>query len=211
MKTAKQRRAPAARPQEIIDAALAQFVETGFAGTRLDDVAKRAGLSKAAIYLYFADKIALFEGVVQHAVASNLGQMETMLEGHRGPVAPLLPRILEFMANRIETTPMAAVAKLVISESRAFPEIGRFYLKEVIGRGLPLMEGLIRRGIDQGEFRKVDSFMTVRSMMGPMLLAIVWRTVFEPIGAEKLDVRALARHHADLMLHALRPDAGDAP
>lgn len=211
MKTAKQRRAPAARPQEIIDAALAQFVETGFAGTRLDDVAKRAGLSKAAIYLYFADKIALFEGVVQHAVASNLGQMEAMLEGHRGPVAPLLPRILEFMANRIETTPMAAVAKLVISESRAFPEIGRFYLKEVIGRGLPLMEGLIRRGIDQGEFRKVDSFMTVRSMMGPMLLAIVWRTVFEPIGAEKLDVRALARHHADLMLHALRPDAGDAP
>lgn len=211
MKPPKQRRAPAARPQEIIDAALAQFVETGFAGTRLDDVAKRAGLSKAAIYLYFADKIALFEGVVQHAVASNLGQMETMLEGHRGPVAPLLPRILEFMANRIETTPMAAVAKLVISESRAFPEIGRFYLKEVIGRGLPLMEGLIRRGIDRGEFRKVDSFMTVRSMMGPMLLAIVWRTVFEPIGAEKLDVRALARHHADLMLHALRPDAGDAP
>lgn len=211
MKAPKQRRAPAARPQEIIDAALAQFVETGFAGTRLDDVAKRAGLSKAAIYLYFADKNALFEGVVQHAVASNLGQMETMLEGHRGPVAPLLPRILEFMANRIETTPMAAVAKLVISESRAFPEIGRFYLKEVIGRGLPLMEGLIRRGIDQGEFRKVDSFMTVRSMMGPMLLAIVWRTVFEPIGAEKLDVRALARHHADLMLHALRSDAGDAP
>ena len=67
---------------------------------------------------------------------------------------------------------MAAVAKLVISESRAFPEIGQFYLKEVIGRGLPLMEGLIRRGIDQGEFRKVDAFMTVRSMMGPMLLAM---------------------------------------
>ncbi len=80
----------------------------------------------------------------------------------------------------------------------------------MIGRGLPLMEGLIRRGIEQGEFRKVDSFMTVRSMMGPMLLAMVWRTVFEPIGAEKLDVQALARHHADLMLHALRPVAGDA-
>jgi len=206
MKAPKQRRAPAARPQEIIDAALAQFVETGFAGTRLDDVARRAGLSKAAIYLYFADKTALFEGVVQHAVASNIGQVEAMLAGHRGPVAPLLPRILEFMASRIETTPMAAVAKLVISESRAFPEVGRFYLKEVIGRGLPLFEGLIRRGIEQGEFRNVDSSMTVRSMMGPMLLAIVWRTVFEPIGADKLDVRSLALHHADLMLHALRPD-----
>ena len=209
MKAPKQRRAPAARPQEIIDAALAHFVETGFAGTRLDDVARRAGLSKAAIYLYFEDKTALFKGVVQHAVSSNLGQMEAMLAGHRGPVSSLLPRILEFMAIRIENSPMAAVAKLVISESRAFPEIGQFYLKEVIGRGLPLMEGLIRRGIDQGEFRKVDAYLTVRSMMGPMLLAIVWRTVFEPIGAEKLDVQALARHHAGLMLHALRPAAGE--
>jgi hypothetical protein len=80
----------------------------------------------------------------------------------------------------------------------------------VIGRGLPLMEGLLKRGIEQGEFRTVDSFMTVRSMIGPMLLAIIWRTVFEPIGAEKLDVQALARHHADLMLHALRPVAGEA-
>lgn len=209
MSNTKQRRAPAERPQEILEAALAQFVETGFAGTRLDDVARRAGLSKAAIYLYFEDKTALFKGVVQHAVASNVGRMEAMLADHRGPVAPLLPRILEFIADRIEHSPMAAVAKLVLSESRAFPEIGQFYLKEVIGRGLPLMERLIKRGMEQGEFRKVDAFLTVRSMMSPMLLAILWRTVFEPIGADKLDVQALARHHADLMLHALRPAAGD--
>ncbi|OFW98037.1 MAG: hypothetical protein A3D94_03815 [Alphaproteobacteria bacterium RIFCSPHIGHO2_12_FULL_66_14] len=208
MKAAKQRRAPAERPQEILDAALALFVEKGFAATRLDDVARRAGLSKAAIYLYFDDKTALFEGVIQQAVGRNLGMVEAMLAAHRGPVAPLIPRILEFMASRIEDTPMASVAKVVISESRAFPEIGRFYLKEVIGRGLPLMEGLIARGIAQGEFRKVDPAMTVRSMVGAMLLGGLWRTVFEPIGAEKLDVRALARHHADLILHALRPVAG---
>jgi AcrR family transcriptional regulator len=205
MKARKQRRAPAERPQEILEAALAQFVETGFAGTRLDDVARRAGLSKAAIYLYFKDKTALFQGVIRSAIASNILQIEAMLAAHRGPVAPLLPRILEFMATRVEQTPMASIAKLVISESRAFPEIGRFYLKEVIGRGIPLMEGLIARGIAQGEFRKVDPGLTVRSMIGPMLLAVIWRTVFEPIGAEKLDVRALASHHADLMLHALRP------
>ena len=205
MKATKQRRAPTERPQEILDAALALFVEKGFAATRLDDVAARAGLSKAAIDLYFADKTALFQGVVRQAIASNIITVEAMLAAHRGPVAPLLPRILDFMASRIEETPMAAVAKLVIAESRAFPEIGRFYLKEVIGRGIPMMEGLIARGIAQGEFRKVDPGLTVRTMVGPMLLAVVWRTVFEPIGAEKLDVRALARHHADLMLHALRP------
>jgi hypothetical protein len=121
-------------------------------------------------------------------------------------VTELLPRILEFMAGRIDQSPIAAVAKLVISESRAFPEIGRFYLKEVIGRGLPLLEGLIVRGMEQGEFRLVDPAMTVRSIVGAMLLAGIWRTVFEPIGADKLDIKALARHHADLMLHALKPD-----
>jgi AcrR family transcriptional regulator len=205
MKPVKQRRAPAERPQEILNAALAQFVETGFAGTRLDDVARRAGLSKAAIYLYFDDKLSLFQGVIRQAITANLMTVETMLAAHRGPVADLLPRILEFMAGRIEDTPAASIAKLVIAESRAFPEIGHFYLKEVIGRGLPLLEGLITRGIAQGEFRKVDPAMTVRSLMGALLLAGLWRTVFEPIGAEKLDVRAMARHHADLMLHALRP------
>jgi AcrR family transcriptional regulator len=206
MKALKQRRAPTERPGEILDAALELFVEKGFAATRLDDVAERAGLSKAAIYLYFDDKTALFQGVVRQAILSNLGTVEAMLGGHRGPVAGLLPRILEFMAGRIEETPLAAVAKLVISESRAFPEIGRFYLEEVIGRGLPLLEGLIRRGIAQGEFRAVDPAMTVRSIVGAMLLAGLWRTVFEPLGGEKLDVKAFALHHADLMLHALKPE-----
>ncbi len=211
MKMVKQRRAPMERPGEIIEAALALFVEKGFAATRLDDVALRAGLSKPAIYLYFADKTALLKGVIQQAIASNLVTVETMLGQHKGPVAALLPLILDFMASRIEQTPMASVAKLVISESRAFPEIGRYYLDEVIGRGLPILESLIRRGIAQGEFRPVDPYLTVRSLIGPMVLTIIWHTVFEPIGADKLDARALASHHADLMLHALRPVPGGTP
>src|SRR3979490_775938 len=105
MTSTKQRRAPAQRPGEIIDAALALFVEKGFAATRLDDVALRAGLSKAAIYLYFEDKTALFQGVVRQAVAANLGTVEAMLKAHRGPVAELLPRILEFMAGRPHPSP----------------------------------------------------------------------------------------------------------
>ena len=148
--------------------------------------------------------MALFQGVVRQAIVTNIGAVETLATAHRGPVASLIPPILDFMASRVEETPMASIAKVVISESRAFPEIGRFYLKEVIGRGIPMFEGLIARGVASGEFRKVDPMLTVRSLIGPMLLSIVWKTVFEPIGADRLDVRALARHHADLMLHALR-------
>ncbi len=205
MKALKQRRAPTKRPQEILDAALALFVEKGFAATRLDDVAAHAGLSKAAIYLYFEDKTALFMGVVQQAVVVNIDTMENMLAAHRGPVAELVPRILEFMAGRLEDTPMASIAKVVVAESRAFPEIGRFYLNDVIGRGTSMFERLIARGIEQGEFRKVDPGLTVRSLIGAMLLGGLWKAVFEPIGGEKIDIRALAQHHADLMAHALRP------
>ena len=206
MSTAKQRRAPSERPQEILEAALALFVEKGFAGTRLDDVAERAGLSKAAIYLYFKDKEALLEGVIRKTISVNVGTMEGIARAHQGKVADLLPMALTFMASRIEDTPMPSIAKLVIAESRAFPEIGHFYLKEVIGRGIPMFEGLIAKGVAQGEFRAVDPGLTVRSLIGPMLLGIVWKTVFEPLGGEPLDVRALARHHADLMLRALKPD-----
>jgi AcrR family transcriptional regulator len=202
---AKQRRAPTERPGEILSAALALFVEKGFAATRLDDVAERAGLSKAAIYLYFDDKTALLQGVIRQTISANIGTVEALAKAHRGPVAALIPGILDFMASRVEETPMASIAKLVIAESRAFPEIGRFYLKEVIGRGVPLFEGLIARGVASGEFRRVDPGFTVRSLVAPMLLGMVWKTVFEPLGGERLDVRGLARHHADLMLHALRP------
>lgn len=208
MRLAKQRRAPAERPKEILEAALALFVEKGFAATRLDDVAARAGLSKAAIYLYFEDKTALLQAVIRQIVGVNLSVVEALQKAHHGPVAELIPRILEFMAARIEDTPMPSIAKLVISESRAFPEIGRFYLDEVISRGLGLFEGLIARGIAQGEFRAVDPGLTVRSLIGPMLLSVLWKTVFEPIGGEPLDVRALARHHADLMMRALQPQTG---
>src|SRR5215470_7698180 len=174
MKAQKQRRAPAERPKEILEAAMELFVEKGFAGTRLDDVAERAGLSKAAIYLYFDDKLALFQGVIRQAVISNFSTVEGMLAAHRGPVATLIPPILQFMASRIEDTPLASIAKLVIAESRAFPEIGRFYLKEVIGRGIPLFEGLVARGVASGEFRRVDPGFTVRSLVAPMLLSIIW-------------------------------------
>jgi AcrR family transcriptional regulator len=208
MAITKQRRAPSERPNEILMAALELFVEKGFAATRLDDVAERAGLSKAAIYLYFEDKFALFQGVVRLAIANNLGTAEGMLVGYSGPIAPLIPQLLSFIAGRITETPIGAVAKLVISESRAFPELGRFYLDEVFGRALTMLEGLIARGIADGEFRDVDPALTARSLGSAMLFGALWKTVFEPIGAQPLDLQALARNHADVLLNGLlqRPE-----
>jgi AcrR family transcriptional regulator len=198
------KRRPDARPREILDAALDLFSEKGFSATRLEDVASRAGLSKAAIYLYFNDKTSLLKAVVETVAIPNLAAAGALVAAHKGPVAPLLQQLLGFLASRMRDTRLPDLIKLVIGESRAHPEIGRFYLEHVIGKALPLFEQLIARGIASGEFRAVDPRLTVKCLIGPMLLGAIWKSVFEPIGAETLDIEALARQHGDLIVTALR-------
>lgn len=202
---AVRKRRPEARPTEILEAALDLFTERGFNATRLEDVASRAGLSKAAIYLYFNDKTSLLTALVQATVGANISLASGMIGKHQGPVAPLLRQLLSFMAGRMQETRMPDLIKLVISESRAHPEIGRFYLDNVIGKALPLFQSLIERGIASGEFRAVDPRLTVKCLVGPMLLGAIWKSAFEPIGAEPIDIAALAAHDADLIIRALQP------
>ncbi len=202
--TARKRR-PEARPAEILEAALDLFTERGFKATRLEDVASRAGLSKAAIYLYFKDKTSLLMALVHAMAEANIDLASGMIAQHEGPVAPLLRQLLGFIAARIAQSRMPDLMKLVISESRAHPEIGRFYLDNVIGKGLPLFQSVIERGIATGEFRPVDPRLTVKCLVGPMVLAAVWKSAFEPIGAEPFDIAALAAHDADLIIRALQP------
>lgn len=202
--TARKRR-PDDRPREILEAALDLFSEKGFTATRLEDVASRAGLSKASIYLYFNDKTALLKAVVESVASPNLALAGDLVAAQKGPVAPLLLQLLGFMASRMRDTRLPDLIKLIISESRAHPELGRFYLEHVIGKALPLFEQLIQRGIASGEFRAIDPRLTVKCLIGPMLLGAIWKSVFEPLGAEALDIEALARHQGDLIVRALQP------
>lgn len=201
----KLRRRPDERPAEILDAALSLFAEHGFAGTRMEDVAFKAGLSKGALYLYFPDKASLLVAVVQKTVSGPVSQAVGMIASHQGPVAPLLPAVIALIAEKLETTNLATLIKLVLSESRAHPELGKAYLENVIGKVFPAIEGLIQRGIAAGEFRPVDAAMTVRSFVAPMLLAALWKSVMQPLGAPGFSTVDLARQHADLILRALKP------
>jgi AcrR family transcriptional regulator len=198
-------RRPQARPAEILSAALDLFAEKGFAATRMEDVASRAGLSKAAIYLYFPDKVALLKALVSDVAGSTLVQAAGLIQQHTGPVSPVIRQMIVFMAARLRDTRLPELMKVVISESRAHPEVGQLYLENVIAKGLPLFEGLIRRGIETGEFRAIDPALAVKALVGPMLLAAIWRTVFEPLGAEALDIEAYATQHADVYLKGLAP------
>lgn len=197
-------RRPQARPTEILAAALELFAERGFSATRMEDVAARAGLSKAGVYLYFKDKTALLTALVNELAGANIAVARGIVEAHQGPVSPLIATILAFLGGQVRHTRFPELIKIVIAESRAHPEVGKLYLDTVIHQGLPLFEGLIRRGIASGEFRAVDPALTARLMIGPMLLAIIWKTVFEPIGAEALDIEAYAAQHADIFLKGIQ-------
>ena len=198
-------RRPDARPAEILAAALELFAEKGFSATRMEDVAKRAGLSKAGIYLYFEDKMALLKALVAEMAGANITVARGIVEQHEGPVAPLLASIISFLARQLRDTRFPELLKVVLSESRAHPDIGRLYLDSVIAQGLPLFEGLIRRGIASGEFRAVDAAHAVKTLIAPMLLAAIWKSVLEPLGADALDIEAYAAQHMDICLKGLAP------
>src|SRR6266436_4550401 len=140
------RRRKDARPGEIVAAGLACFAERGFAATRLDAVAKRAGVTKGTLYLYFPNKEELFKAVVRQAIVANIARGEALVAESAEPAPVLLERLIRHWAQLIPT-PASAIPKLVLAEAGNFPDLARFYLDEVVNRGRALIRGVIRKGI----------------------------------------------------------------
>lgn len=199
----KWRRRKEARPAEIVAAAFEVFSEKGFAAARLDLIAARAGVSKGALYLYFETKEELFKAVVRDAVAPNLDGVRALLAAHPGPVSELLRLMFARVALVVTTTPLGGVAKMVIGESRNFPELARIWHEDVVSRAVDLIAELIARGQAQGEFRPGDPRLAALSLMGPLLLGVLWRETFVPVGARPFDLPELARQHLETVLGGL--------
>jgi len=197
------RRRKEARPEEILSAALESFAERGFAATRIEDVAARAGISKGTLYLYFDGKEELFKAVVRQALLPNLARIEALAASFEGPSGSLLERLLASIAGVVESR-VGAIPKLVIAEAGNFPDLARFYLDEVVHRGLGLIATILRRGIARGEFRAIDVDHAVFCVIAPLLIAALWKNSLEPHDqAGPLDVQALVRAHLDLLLRGL--------
>jgi AcrR family transcriptional regulator len=204
----KWRRRKDARPNEIVAAALACFAERGFAATRLDDIAARAGVTRGTLYLYFESKEELFKAVVRQSISPVLARVGAMIADSTAPAPALLRQVVLAIPQAMLETPVAALPKLVISEASNFPEIARFYLDEVIRPAKSLIADLLRRGIARGEFRAVDVESTVLCTIAPILFTALWRHSFEPYDEAPLDVAALAGTLVDLLLHGLTPTGG---
>src|ERR1700759_3068260 len=144
-----------ARPAEILDAALKVFAEKGYAGTRMDDIARRAGVTKGTIYLYFESKEAVFKSLVRDTIGTTLAGVAAGVQNFQGPAKDLIRFALTTMGHLLTASDRVVLPKIIIAESGNFPELARFYREEIIERGMALMASLIERGITQGEFRKV--------------------------------------------------------
>jgi len=199
----KWRRRKEARPAEIVAAALDVFAEKGFAAARLDDIAAAAGVSKGALYLYFETKQDLFRAVVRHAISPNLEQIEAAVAAADIPFAMVLRGFYSRMLAMLTTTRVGAVAKMVIGESRNFPDLAQVWHDELVSRALGVMTSVISRAQAKGEVRPGDPRLHAFSIIGPILLGILWTETFTPIGAEPLDLATLINQHADTVLAGL--------
>ncbi len=201
----KFRRRPEARPAEILAAALEVFAERGFQAARLEEVAKRAGVSKGALYLYFETKADLFRAVVTDAISPNIERVKTMASAEV-PFEQAARMGIGMLARTVVADRrISGVVKLVIAESRNHPELATIWHETVVEPGLQLMGGLIAAAQTRGEVRAGDPRLFAFGLMGPMLLAMIWRETFEPIGAGTVDPVALADQHLDTALKGMKP------
>jgi len=199
----KWRRRKDARPSDIVAAAFLVFGEKGFAGARIEEIARRAGVSKGTLYLYFEAKSDIFRAVVQDAVIPNIAEIEAMVLQLDLPFADIVRMLLPRFAELVTVRPIGAVVKMVIGESRNFPELARVWHDEVISRGVGLLSALIKRGQERGEVRAGDPRTSAFSIMGPMLMGVLWREILTPVGGAEIDLVAVARQHAETIIGGL--------
>ena len=195
-----------ARPTEILDAAVAVFAEKGFAAARMEDIARKAGVTKGTIYLYFEGKEDVFKTLVRESIGQTIAANTANAQQFEGKSSDLIRIVLTAISNFLLTSDRIVLPKIIIAEAGNFPELARFYREEVVDRGLALLTSVVERGIARGEFRKLPGDHVARLCMSPILLVVLWRTTFARFDATPFDVQAFVQTHIELLLRGLAPE-----
>lgn len=205
-KTQRWNRRKEERGPEILDAALAAFAQKGFAATRMDDIARRAGISKGTVYLYFDSKEALFKALARQSIAAQLDAVKAHVDAFEGPSAELLRFVIGTIGHFARTSDRVILPRVLLAEVGNFPELVEFWRREIIDRGLGVLEAIIKRGQARGEFRAMPPPHAARLCVAPMLLLILWRTIFGKFDDAPYDDQGLIDAHLDTLLRGLQPD-----
>ena len=200
------RRRAEARPEEILEAALAEFTARGFEAARMEDIARTAGLSKAAIYLYFPSKMALLEALIEAKVGPLARQVQSLAAAGQANPLMALRMLATAAAHRLADPKLFAVPRLVIGISGRFPEIADYYRTHVVEKARGALEHLIEAAMAQGAMRRVDKNAVVRAFIGPLFFEAMWTHVLA--GETALgDPQKLIEQQFDVLLHGLEPRA----
>jgi AcrR family transcriptional regulator len=192
----------AARRAAIIDAAMEEFIARGFAATRLDDIAKRAGVAKGTIYLHFKDKESMFEELIRTAIVPFVDRL-TAPPALNGSVRDAVETVGRMFIQEVATTRRGDIVRLIVAEGPRFPTIADFYYREVVSRGLAALRALIELGIKRGEIQQKQLVQFPQIVVAPVLIAVLWKSLFERHAP--LDAEAMLRTHLDLIFGERSP------
>ena len=201
----KRERRKEARPGELLAAALELFVEKGYAATRVEEVAARAGVSKGTLFLYFPSKEELFKAVVRENISGRMVEWNAAFESFQGPSADMIRVLAREWWERIGMTGASGITKLVLSEVGAFPEIAAFYQQEVMEPGRDILRRLLQRGIDRGEFRPINIEYAIHSLIAPLIFLTMWQHALGPCcpSTQQIEPMAFIEAELDLLLNGL--------
>src|SRR6267143_7230775 len=203
----KWRRCPADRPEQIIKAALEVFGECGLANARLQDIAERAGVSKGTIYLYFTDKEELFREMVRQTAVAAIERAEQVVS-----LGTPTEQLVTFMRGYwafVRSPVFSTIYRLVLGELHQFPDLAKCYAHEVVARGLKLLSGIIRKGVETGDFREIDPMIAARMLVALTIMNAIWRDEHTgvPLLCHKKDEEVF-QELAQFYLHSIAPFAG---
>ncbi|HEY8905147.1 MAG TPA: TetR/AcrR family transcriptional regulator [Rhodoferax sp.] len=191
-----------ARPGELLAAALDLFVEKGYAATRVEEVATRAGVSKGTLFLYFSSKEELFKSVVREHISGHFATWSEEIEQFDGSSREMLRDCLQSWWEHIGSTKASGIPKLMMSEARNFPELGAFYQQEVVQPGRALVARILQRGITRGEFRPMDLKYSVYMVLAPLLFLSMWMHSLDACGdpATRIEPEKYLSTQLDMLL-----------
>lgn len=198
-----------ARPDELLDAAMAVFAEQGFAGAKMEDIARRAGVSKGTVYLYFASKEALIEGIIHRAVAPIASDALPQLAAFEGDPRLPITMLLKTIAGLLSDPGKLAIPRLFLREGMNIPGMADIYRRDVLDKAMPVLTGLVARGVASGHLRAVDPELTVRSIIGPLVAHVALSEIFDIRPKDGLALDRLIDNHIDILFGGLAAERSD--
>lgn len=204
----KWRRRPEKRPDDILDGALIEFRERGFAAARIEDIARHAGLSKGSVYLYFASKEDMLKALIRRSIKPIANSLKAIAEDichdhSQETASDVLRKMLTIVGESLTDDKVAAIPLVIIGEAGNFPEHAAFYRREVIEVSMQALSKVIARGIKSGEFRNVNVLLALRTLMGVIIMQVIWNGVFARKGEAAMPIGDLINSHLDIYLNGI--------